>query len=76
MVATITLFDTLIFIYFLFKFNIYKKSNNSNSGSPVKKCQTLRRNGDNNATIVFIGLRHPLAAKIQVINVNDSLYRV
>ena len=42
----------------------------------LQKCQILRRNGDDNATKVFIGLRHPLGAKIQVINVNDSLYRV
>ena len=40
---------------------------------PWTICQMIRRNGDHKATKLFIGLRHPFIARIQVINVHDSL---
>ena len=42
-------------------------------GSPLNICQMIRRNGDHNATKLFIGLRLSFTARIQVIYVHDSL---
>ena len=42
-------------------------------GSPLNICQMIRRNGDHKATKLFIGLRHPFTARIQVLNVHNSL---